>query len=615
VLFAVVQACRVGAFPPGWKAAHLFASDVTQADVGCDYAGVQFAVALQGGPVIAAGSVPSLTEELSVLVMGAIAEILRREGIELANCYPTTPLIEAMAAAGIRPILCRQERAGVDAAAGYARVTNGRTPGVFAMQFGPGAENAFAGVASAFSDSAPVLLLPLGHERDRSQQHPLFSSRRTYASVTKFSEELLVPGEVAAVMRRAFNALKNGRPGPALVEIPSDVVTAEIDGPLSYEPVRAVRAAGDPAAVDDAARVLVEAARPVIQAGQGALYAEASDELVELAVLLGAPVLSTLDGKSAFPEDHPLSLGAAGPAIPAHLRHFLLNCDVVLAVGCSLTRHPMYPSIPGATPIVHLTNDPSDLYKTYEDGVPLLGDAKLVLRQLIDAVSDRLGGQAASTSAVTNEISQHRVRWLEGWLPKLTSSEVPMTPYRVIHEFMQAIEPADAIVTHDSGSPRDQLSPFYRATRPRGYIGWGKSHQLGTGLGLAIGAKLAAPDKLCVNFMGDAAFGMTGLDFETSVRCQVPILTIVLNNSTMAIETQAMTLSHERYRTRDIGGNYAAIARELGGHGERIVDPNEIADAIVRARRLTEEGTSVLLEFITSSETAFSHRRDSAFFS
>jgi acetolactate synthase-1/2/3 large subunit len=153
------------------------------------------------------------------------------------------------------------------------------------------------------------------------------------------------------------------------------------------------------------------------------------------------------------------------------------------------------------------------------------------------------------------------------------------------------------------------MIPFYRATAPRSYIGWGKSHALGTGLGLAMGAKLAAPDKFCVNVMGDAAFGMTGLDFETAVRCGIPITTIVLNNSTMAIETHALVVSHERYQTRDIGGNYADLARAMGGRAERIEKPAEIAPAIERARKLNAEGHAVLLEFITSEEIEFSHRR------
>ena len=194
-------------------------------------------------------------------------------------------------------------------------------------------------------------------------------------------------------------------------------------------------------------------------------------------------------------------------------------------------------------------------------------------------------------------------------MPKLTSNEVPITPYRVIWDFMQTIDPRDAIVTHDSGSPRDQLVPFYRTTTPRGYIGWGKSHALGTGLGLIMGAKLAAPDKFCVNFMGDAAFGMTGLDFETAVRCGIPITTIVLNNSAMAIERHALVVSHDRYRTRDIGGKYADMGRAMGGQAERVEKPADIVPALERARKLNADGQAVLLEFVTSEEIAFSHRR------
>ena len=206
------------------------------------------------------------------------------------------------------------------------------------------------------------------------------------------------------------------------------------------------------------------------------------------------------------------------------------------------------------------------------------------------------------------ELGKVRSAWLGEWKAKLESNEVPITPYRVIAEFMRAVDPRDAIVTHDSGSPRDQLLPFYRAVPPRGYLGWGKSHALGTGLGLAIGAKLAAPDKLCVNFMGDAAFGMTGLDFETAVRAGIPIVTVVLNNSAMAIEIPHLVVSHEKYRTRDIGGHYADLGRAMGGWAERVERPEDIAGAFARARKATESGQAALLEFITSQETAFSHR-------
>ncbi|PYM91807.1 MAG: hypothetical protein DME04_17830 [Candidatus Rokuibacteriota bacterium] len=543
-------------------------------------------------------------------VVEAIAEIMKREGVEFLSTYPTTPIIDAAAAAGIRPVLCRQERVGVGIADGFSRTTNGRRLGVFAMQYGPGAENAFSGVATAFSDSVPMLVLPLGHQRDRAQVFPLFSSARTYASVTKWVETLNQPEQVNEVMRRAFNLIKMGRPGPVMVEIPADVAVAEVgDAALAYKAVKAAHPAGNPRDIEAAARVLVQAKRPVIHAGQGVLYAEASAELVELAELLQAPVMTTLEGKSAFPENHPLSLGAGGGGVmsgPVH--HFLPLADVLFGVGCSFTKHGMATGIPAGKTIIHATNDERDLNKNYPADYPILGDAKLVLRQIIDAVKDAAGRQPRAAGAAA-EVKQAKATWLKEWMPKLTSDEVPITPYRVIWDFMHAVDPRDAIVTHDSGSPRNQLVPFYSATAPRGYMGWGKSHALGTGLGLIMGAKLAAPDKFCVNFMGDAAFGMTGLDFETAVRCGIPITTIVLNNSTMAIERHALVVSHDRYRTRDIGGNYADMARAMGGQAERVTKPADIAGAIGRARKVNEGGQPFLLEFITSEEIAFSHRR------
>jgi acetolactate synthase-1/2/3 large subunit len=540
----------------------------------------------------------------------AIVEILKREGVTTLFCFPTTSIIENAVAAGIRPIVCRQERVGVDMADGFARVTNGRPPGVFAMQYGPGAENAFAGIATTYSDSVPVLFLPLGHARDQSQVFPTFSSRRTYASITKQVEEIVLRTATEGAMRRAFNALKNGRAGPVMVEVPRDILDLDIGtDTLGYQPFAPTLSAPDPSDADAAAKLLLEARCPIVLAGQGVLYAEASAELVELAELLQAPVMTTIDGTSAFPEDHALALGSGGNTFSGPGRLFLhTKADLVFGIGCGFTKHQLTtPTLPNDIRIVHGTNDPRDLHKSYSTEVALLGDAKLILRAVTAAVKDRLGGKRPNRSPA-GEIAAEREVWLARWSAKLNSKEAPITPYHVMSEFMRVVDPAGAIVTHDSGSPRDQLLPFYRATTPRGYLGWGKSHQLGTGLGLAIGAKIAAPDKFCVNFMGDAAFGMTGLDFETAVRAGIPHLTIVLNNSTMAIEIPHMKLSHERHKSRDLGGNYAALAKELGGWSERVANPNDVGDAILRAKRKTEDGHTCLLEFITSAETAFSHR-------
>ena len=541
----------------------------------------------------------------------AIAEILKREGVEYLSCFPTTPVIEAAAAAGIRPIVCRQERVGVGIADGYSRVTNGTKPGVFAMQYGPGAENAYSGVATAYSDSTPMLLLPLGHPTARQGVFPLYSSMTNYVGVTKYIEQLNSADRTTDVMRRAFAALYQGRPGPVMVEIPADIALEDVpeESFLWSKKVRPAGSQGDPRDVEAAAQALCRAQYPVIHAGQGVLAAQATDDLVELAELLSAPVMTTLLGKSAFPEVHPLALGSGSGVMSGTLYHFMRRADLVLGIGASFTKHGMSMNLPPGRVLIQATNDPRDVHKDYEIDHPIIGDAKLVLRQLIEACREIVGESRKDNQAVAGEIREQRDAWLAQWNHKITDNGRPINPYRVIWDFMQTVPPEEAIITHDSGSPRDQIVPFYRTNGPRTYLGWGKSHGLGTGLGLVIGAKLADPGKMCVNFMGDAAFGMTGLDFETAVRSGIPITTVVLNNSTMAVETHAMETSHELYKSRDLGGNYAEMGRAMGGYAERIEDPAEVVGAFRRARERNENGEAVLLEFITSAEIDYSHRR------
>jgi acetolactate synthase-1/2/3 large subunit len=541
----------------------------------------------------------------------AIAQILKREGIEYLSAFPTTAVIEAAAVAGIRPIICRQERVGVGIGDGYARVKNGRPPGVFAMQYGPGAENAYAGVATSFSDAVPILFLPLGHPRDREGIYPLFSSMKSYASVTKYIEQINSSSRVVETMRRAFAALKRGRPGPVMVEIPADVAIEEVEPSIvdAYQSPKPATMGGNAQDILEAAKVLLDADYPVVLAGQGVLYAEATDELVELAELIQVPVMTTMAGKSAFPEKHALALGSGSGVMSRPAYHFMSRATVVFGIGTSFTKHGMVMNVPAGKTLIHATNDPIDLDKSYSVDYPILGDAKLVLRQFIEACKELLSTRQRGERSVAAEIANVRQEWLHEWMPTLTSNQKPMTPYRVIWEFMKTINSDEAIVTHDSGSPRDQLMPFYQAGGPRTYLGWGKSHGLGTGLGLNIGAKLADPDKFVVNFMGDAAFGMTGLDFETAARSNIPILTVVLNNATMAIETHAMAESHELYNTRDLGGHYADLGQAMGGWAERVTDPADVSAAFLRAKKVTEGGRAALLEFITNEEQAFSHRR------
>ena len=540
--------------------------------------------------------------------VSAVIEILKKEGVEFLVCFPANPLIEEAAARGVRPILCRQERVGIAIADGYSRVSNGRRLGVFAMQQGPGAENAFPGVAQAYADSVPVLLLPGGEARRRVDVRPSFSAVQNYQRVTKWAVQVNFADRVPEMMRRAFYLLRTGRPGPIVVEIPRDVMTEEVGEAFEdYRPVKGNRTAPDRDDIREVTSVLLGAKRLVIHAGQGVLYAEAWQELRQLAEALGAPVMTTLPGKSAFPEDHPLSLGTGSHTTTGPVHHFLQRADVVFGVGCSFTRTLFGVDIPPGKVMVHSTNDPADVNKDYLIDYAVIGDAKLVLRELLDEIERRAQTtDPGKAEEVAREVKAVREEWMQEWMPRLTSDEVPLNPYRIVWELMHTVDRDNSIITHDAGSPRDQMVPFYEATTPRSYIGWGKSTQLGCGLGLVMGAKLAAPDKLCINVMGDAAIGMVGMDFETAVRNQIPILTIVWNNGAMAIEAPTLPVATERYGAKYLGGDYSQVAKALGSYSERVREPDQIVPAIRRAIQVTEEGHPALLEFITKEELAFS---------
>jgi len=540
-------------------------------------------------------------------VAAAVAEILKREGVEFLIGYPVNPVIEAAAAADIRTIIVRQERVGLHMADAVSRLSSGKKIGVFALQHGPGAENAFGGIAQAYGESVPLVVLAAGYPRRLNNYEPFFNAYLNYQHITKWVEQLNCADAVADVMRRAFTQVRNGRPRPAVVEIPVDVFPEEAPEPLAYQPTFHARSGPDPQAVAKAAEVLVAAVRPVIYAGQGIHYAQAWDRLRELAELLEAPVVTSLSGKSAFPETHPLSAGSGGRSIPKTVFHFLQNADLIFGIGCSFTTSNFAVPMPKGKTIVHATLDPTDLNKNVIAQQGLVGDAGLTLDALVAEVRDRLRGKPRGRAAgVAEEIKKVGAEWLAEWMPKLTSQETPLSPYRVIWDLLHTVDIAKTIITHDAGSPRDQLSPFWTSVTPLSYIGWGKTTQLGYGLGLALGAKLARPDTLCINVWGDAAIGMTGMDFETAVRERIPILSILLNNFSMAMELPVMRTATEKYRSTDISGNYSEMAKAFGGYGERITQPSEIVPAIRRGIRKTQEGIPVLLEFLTCKELACS---------
>ena len=531
----------------------------------------------------------------------AIAKILK--ALDWFSCFPHHPLIDACAIEGMRPILCRQERAGVNIADGFSRIRNGNTVGVFMMQMGPGAENAFGGVAQAYADSVPVLLLPGGPPRSRAGAGLSFESVENYRGITKWVSNINSAARIPEMMGRAYSLLKQGKPGPVMLEIPGDVGEEEIaDESFDYNPVKPFKSGASPEDVRDLVSALLRAECPVISAGQGVLYAEATDALVEFAEWTKTPVMTTLAGKSAFPETHPLSLGTGAASHSLMVAEYLKKTDFFFGIGTSMTSG-FKSDVPDGAALAQCVISHSDVNKEHRIDYGAVGDAGVVLRQMVEEAKRQLDGQPRNDERGSmEEIARLKQVWLAEWEPFFRSEEVPLSPYRVFREIAGVVDAARTIITHDSGYPREQLAPFWETDTPRSYIGWGASTQLGYGLGLAIGAKIADPEKQVVNVMGDAAFGMAGLDVETAVRSEIPIITVVLNNGVMTHYDHHMAYASERWGSNRLGGDYAAVGAGLGAYAEKVTEPGQIAPAMRRAVAANREGRPAVIETITRVE-------------
>jgi acetolactate synthase-1/2/3 large subunit len=539
----------------------------------------------------------------------AVIHALEKEGVEYISGFAgggEVPLWPALRESKtIKVFSTRHERQGVEIADGYARATG--KVGVALCGTGPGATNTLTGIAGAFADNIPVLLLmgqhPLGNLGKEIQQEVPSS---IFDSFVKWKGTMSKVEDIPGIMRRAFTALRSGSPGPVVLEMPLDVLSSEAaDSVLNYEPLGPGRKpAADPRDIDRAAEILVNASFPILNVGGGVLSAEAWDEAKELAELLSMPVATTLVGKGAFPEDHPLSLGggvyprskyASGQAL-----HINRKADVVLAVGNSF-RLPNATDgrpIPENVKLIHINADPEDLNKIYQADVAILADAKLALRSLIDAVRDRLGpGKGGVKEEVVSEIQQAKAKWLGEWQSVFTDPSVPTNGYRVVHDLMQVVDLDRTIALHDAGGSRGYLSPFWVATKPRNYIAMGGMAAMGWSMGAAVGVKLGRPDHLVFHLLGDASYGMVGMEIETAVRMGLPTLTVLLNNGGTGGGLMAMDRPNAAPPAMaELGGNFSLVAQGLGAYSERVVQPEDIIPAFRRAIHATESGQAALVE-------------------
>ena len=532
-----------------------------------------------------------------------IARILKQEGVDWMSCFPSNPLISAVARLGIRPIAFRHERGAVMAADGYSRVSDRQKFGVVAVQSQAGAENAMGGIAQAYADNVPILVFLGGNSLDRLSVKPNFTAAQNYKGWVKQVEAIYTPNQVGDVMRRAFHALRNGTPGPVVVELTADVCAQDVPEAMqNYKSPKIHRQLPEPSAIKDAATAFLNAKQRVIWAGSGVLFSGATEVLRELAELTASPVFCTMPGKSAFDERHPLALGAGSGTTTGPAHHWLTNSDVLLALGSSLTRSPYAQKVSQGKTIIHNTNNPDELNKDEAADIGLIGDTRLTIEALITCIKEKTDGSGvADRLEVEANIAAVRAEWMAEWSSVLNSDEEPISYYRVIQALNETLDTENSIVTHDAGAPRDSIVPFYTATVPHSYVGWGKTTHLGFGIPLMIGAKMAEPEKFCLNLMGDGAFGMSGTDIETSARSGAAITTVLLNNSAMATysgPTQGTigAEAREQYGVSTMQGDYAKIAEGMGAVGIHVNKVPELAPALKEAQRLNASGRTVLID-------------------
>ena len=539
---------------------------------------------------------------MKIKAANGVARILKAEGIPWVSCYPTNHVNNALGEEGVPILMMGEERFAVAVADGFSRVTCGKQIGactVMANLNAAGIQMAYGAIAQAWEDSSPLLVIAEGVGQGASR-HTHYDMAEAFKSVTKWVGKVDRADLVPDYVRRAFTQLRSGRPGPVLLIVPRDLGEYEEDE-HPYAPVKGWRSGPDPDDVRSAVRTLLAAKDPLFYVGEGVLYADATSELLQLAELAQVPVLTTLKAKGAFPENHPLSVGVRGSLA----EHFLKKADVLFSIGSSLFPNRFSHAIPDADKktIVQCTVDTLDINRSYETRNAVIGDAKLTVAALAGELSAKTGG-ARKRPEVLEEIKKGKEAFLAKFRPWLSSDETPINPYRVFGDLMKVLDPKNSFVTADSGNTRDQTSTVYEAQIPRGYLGWGNVSTLGFSLAGAAAAKLAFPNRQCVNVTGDAGVCYMMGNFEAIARYKIGITTIHINNGGYSGYGPGFWgEGHDPFTWKvsdHASACMASMARAVGFHGEDVTKPSEIIPALKRAFDENAKGRPAFVEFISS---------------
>ena len=532
-----------------------------------------------------------------------IARILKQEGVEWVSTFPVCRVNNALGREGIPILMMRDDRYAVAVADAFSRITAGRQIGVCTFQGGvnaAGMQYAYAGMAQAFEDGSPVLCItdgvPIGSSGN--SQFDVFNSMKT---VSKWFGYIDTPERVPEFMRRAFTLLRSGRPGPVILAVPDPTGTYD-ETADPYRPVKGWKSAPDPEDVNLAVDLLSQAQNPLIYAGEGVIYAGASQELLAFAELANAPVVTTLKAKGAFPENHPLFVGVRGD----HVTNYLNKSDLIFAVGSSLSPGRFSHGIPNAASktIIHCNVDDLHLNKVYPTAQAVIGDARHSLRALTDELSSRPTASQRSPEDVALEVKGERDAGLAKYREAMASDDQPINPYRVYAGLMEVLDPHDSFITHESGNTRDQLSTVYDTLVPRAFLGWGNVSTLGFGWAASVAARMDNPTRPAVTVTGEAGLGYMLGNLEVALRQKLGVTVAHISNGGFAGYGPGFWgPGHDPFTHSVLGPDEVDMSKvigDLGFHTERVADPSEVVPALRRALAANEANQPAYIEFLCS---------------
>jgi acetolactate synthase-1/2/3 large subunit len=514
-----------------------------------------------------------------------VVRILEREGIREIFTLPgdVDIILHAAAARGFRIIDTRHEQAAGHMADGWARVT-GR-PGVAAVTSGPGVTDVVTAVANAYVDAIPMLVLAgrsaLAEDETVAQQSlPQVEIMRP---ITKWAYTITRPQRIAEFTAMALRQATTGRPGPVFLDIPDDVMRAQVDEekvlfPQEYR-AKAPPAA-QPEAIAGAIELLGQAERPVILAGGGVWFAQATDELREFAELTQIPVLTNNKSRGCVSEDTPLGFGDFVPLAAG-------RPDVVLVLGARLglfTGGRYFSLIPADAKVIQVDIEGEEIGRNRDVQLGIVGDCREVLRQLLDGARQRRWPQRDAWLETLNSVRRGR---REAFAQALTSDAPPIHPFRLATEVARFL-PDDAIIVADGGEAWDWMNSAAVVKRPGHWLSHGYLGCLGVGLSFGMAAKLAHPDKPVLVTTGDGSLGLNLAEFHTAAKHNLPIVVVVFNDSAwgMCKHGQEMTRGKGRAVATELGlVHYEKAAEGLGAYGELVEKPADIVPALERAFR------------------------------